>query len=150
MQRVFFYNSGTGAAAIGDASRDAFTTLQGFPNGAFAGNWTHIIELLGSGGRLLFYDAGSGAAALGQLTYSSFVTRKVYPAGAFGTWTHLLGMIEGGHASTLFYNANTGAAAVGFDPTLKTFPGGTFAAGWTHVVTGRSSLRVLFYNAATC
>ncbi|WP_331732116.1 hypothetical protein OG592_41185 (plasmid) [Streptomyces avidinii] len=148
-ERLLFYNDTTGAGAIGVLEEDSFTTVHSYPAGGFAPHWTHITELPGKGGQLLFYDVGSGSAAVGHLTPDTFVTTQGYSAGAFSHWTHVVGTARAEHVTALFYNSQTGAAALGFDPTVQSYPEGTFSTGWTHIVTGRRSWRILFYNADT-
>jgi N,N-dimethylformamidase beta subunit-like, C-terminal len=149
VERLFFYDSADGSAALGILAEGDFKTEYSFAPDTFGRTWTHVAELPGTSGRLLFYRATTGEAAVGELAPASFVQAKSYPPGAFGTWTHVLGTLVEGHPSSLFYNADTGAAAAGFDPTDVTYPPGAFSPGWTHIVSGRRSWRVLFYNAAT-
>ncbi|MCX5613359.1 hypothetical protein OHB39_38490 [Streptomyces sp. NBC_00047] len=146
-ERLLFYNAATGAGSIGALAEDSFTTLHSYGPGGFAANWTHVAELPGKGGQLLFYDVNAGSAAVGHLTPDTFVTTQSYGAGAFSKWTHVVGAARGEHIAALFYNSDTGAGALGFDPTIHSYPEGSFNTGWTHIATGRRSRRVLFYNA---
>ncbi|MFB7360337.1 N,N-dimethylformamidase beta subunit family domain-containing protein [Streptomyces gardneri] len=148
-ERLLFYNDANGAGAIGVLGPDSFTTLHSYGPGGFATTWTHVAEIPGKGGKVLFYDADEGSAAVGHLTPDNFVTTHSYGSGSFGSWTHIVGATRDEHITALFYNSRTGAAALGFDPTVQSFPEGSFSTGWTAAVTGRRSQRVLFYNAET-
>jgi hypothetical protein len=143
MERLFFYNSANGAGATGDLSSDGLTVVHDFPAGTFRKGWTHVTELPGTGGQVLFYQAPTHEVAVGEMEPETFMPVKSNTRD-IGAWTHIVGTLVDGHPSTLFYNAPIGVAAEGFDP-----PGapGPFRSGWTHVVSGRRSWRVLFCDA---
>lgn len=140
---LLFYNATTGEAAIAELfdrlapnaldlvgrPLNDIRTLHVFPAGAFSRRWSHITAI--SVGSLLFYNQVTGTAAVGTLARTEFTTSHTYDVDAFHTgWTHI---VMRGEVS-LFYNSDNGAGAIGFDPTVKEFPAGSFAAGWTHVV----------------
>jgi hypothetical protein len=149
-----FYNARTGAGATALLARGTFTTTTAFQPGSFSPGWTSIAQ---AGTGSLFYNAATGAAALG---YNP--TTRSYAAGSFSTgWTHVVGTAGD---RLLFYNAATGAGAVArvtyraAQPgelavipdqvvTLQSYPAGSFATGWTHIVD--TSQGMLFYRAGT-
>jgi hypothetical protein len=57
METILFYNATTGGGAIGAVEGIEFQTIRIYAAGAFAMGWTHIVEILLSGGTLLFYNA---------------------------------------------------------------------------------------------
>lgn len=149
-----FYNARTGAGATGVLARGTFITIDAWQPGSFSTGWTSIAQ---TGATCLFYNAATGAAALG---YNP--TTRSYAAGAFPTgWTHVVGTTED---QLLFYNAATGAGAVArvtyraAQPgefavipdqvvTEQSYPAGSFATGWTHIV--HTPQGMLFYRAST-
>lgn len=151
-----FYNARNGAGATGVLARGTFITIHAWQPGSFSTGWTSI-ALTRNGAGYLFYNAATGAAALG---YNP--TTRSYAAGSFSTgWTHVVGTADN---RLLFYNAATGAGAVArvtyraAEPggltiipdqvvTERSYPAGSFAAGWTHIVD--TSQGMLFYRAGT-
>ena len=150
---ILYYNAQTGSAVVGkiDGAGD-HRTIKSYPAGAFAAGWTHIV--CSPEGGVLFFNAEIGAAVFGEFNGAgNFTAIKSYPAGSFsGEWTHLVSFLRlSGSMDILFYNTQAGAAAVvrfdgiGNTRTLKSYPAGSFAAGWTSIVNTQAGF--LFYNA---
>lgn len=145
-ENFLFYNSTTGEGAVGKLMGDEFRTTKTYPSGAFA-KWTHIawIDSLHS---ILFYNTETGAGAVGALDRGDFKTTNTRNDFSLG-WTHILDAHLHHHTVSLplFYNSATGSGAVGYAPTVRSYPNGAFARGWTHIVANWSGM--LFYNSRT-
>jgi hypothetical protein len=135
---ILFYNAATGTGAIveafdnnpipgGFSVPNDIRTLVGLGAGSFTTGWTNIVET--PDGKLLFYNANNGAGALGTMDRQGFQTLRSYPPGSFSQgWTHI---VTAG-TSMLFYNSADRSGAIGFDPTVQSFPAGSFGS-WTLV-----------------
>jgi len=132
--RILFYDSTNGSGAL-----DFDPSTQIFPPGSFSTGWTHLaIAPLDSGeDAILFYNDVTRAGAIGTLQGTGFQTEVSYDPGAFGKWTHIVGYTNG----FLFLNSDTGEGVVtALDENrhllnVKFYPAGSFATGWTHLVT---------------
>jgi len=144
---LLFYNANTGEAASGVVNSTGFQTIKTFAPGAFAKGWTSVANA-DSLNLLMFYNSYTGAAAIGNSDRGNFTTTQTFNNFSKG-WTNILyaGLTKGSTAEPLFYNSSSGAGALGYSPSIKTYPAGGFAPGWSHVVWNDSGM--LFYDTYT-
>lgn len=156
---LFYYNTYTGAAALGYLSaEDQHHTTASYPAGYFGPGWTHIVR---HKGYLFFYSARDGRAAIGQMTAQGFKSFASYAPYSFGlNWTRIVSTTNG----LIFYNAVNGSGVVGdWEYVYSGAPGGfasitgvkfkqlrgygpgSFANGWTQIVETNNG--VLFYRS---
>ena len=79
---LLYYKADSGFGAIGRVTdTNNHSTLHTFPAGAFATDWTHIVQ---SAYRILYYNAVTGLGAIGRVTDKyDHETLRTFPAGAF-------------------------------------------------------------------
>ena len=156
---LFYYNSGTGEAALGAFQEDgSHVTSLIFPAGTlFRPGWSHVLgDFHAQGTALFFYDAQTGEAETGRITTSwladdpsryGFFSREGFRLG--NGWTHVLMTCP--YFNTvfpllLFYCSANGLARVAWlkqnhpilgEPDPYGSPQGDLhqlSPGWTHVV----------------
>lgn len=130
--KILFYNSSTGAAAI--TGSNIYATIR---NQNLAGGWTHIVP---SGNNILFYNAKTGAATLTNISFETISTHSMA-----GGWTQIVPTGRG----MLFYNSNSGASTLTQYNNFRTIETFSFTRGWTQIVNVNSCGNLLFYNTNT-
>lgn len=148
---TFFYNSGTGAAAIGTVGLSGrFTTVASY-SGVYAG-WTHVVW---HGDILVLYRSSDSVCVATQISPSTLEFTGWTAYGLGPGWTHIVSV----PGFLVFYCAGNGASAscrltpvVNASGTVtkinfQTVRNNTLSTGWTHIVDSRHG--ILFYNAST-
>jgi hypothetical protein len=107
--KIVYYNSATGAAAIGSIASDGMPQIaKNYEAGKFTPGWTSLVSVEG---KIIYYNANTGAAVLGMLPPNNeHQTIKTYQADGFPKgFTHLTNI----NGKIVYYNAQTGGTAVG-------------------------------------
>jgi len=132
---LLFYNRVTGTVAVGYFDGYGNYVDKKVHKNVFSTGWTDIVYYA-SNQQIVYYNQNSGSLAIGKLDRNGnhvTVTSYHYTSG----WTNVVPM----HGKVLFYNGTNGAAAlvrVGTDGkvTTKSWPVGTFSAGWRLILYG--------------
>lgn len=152
---VLFYNSVSGALALGEVYGDGTYQLLDNLGATFSKGWSSVVY---HKGYWFFYSQRTGNAIVGNFQNGQFHQYNGWTTFATG-WTNIVDTPNG----LLFYNAFNGSAAVGdwsyvsagtgFGTIVKvnfvqhsSYPDG-LSTGWTHIVNTNNG--VLFYNSAS-